>query len=114
MVSSASIQIGSGGRSGDTASLSGDLTFSTVRDLSVQGEVLLADNSPVKKLDLQDVTRVDSSGLALLLEWQSRARAQGAGLKVLNAPEDLARLARLCEAESLLQLNNNETQETAS
>ena len=102
------------GCSGETASLSGDLTFSTVRDLSVQGEVFLADNSPVKKLDLQDVARVDSSGLALLLEWQSRAQANGAGLKILNAPEDLARLARLCEAEGLLQLNNDETQENAS
>jgi len=88
-----------------TALISGELVFSTVRALAEQGESLLHGDNSVSRLDLQAVTRVDSSGLALLLEWQSRARAKnGSGLAIENAPGDLARLARLCEAEEMLQL----------
>ncbi|HKX54878.1 MAG TPA: STAS domain-containing protein [Xanthomonadales bacterium] len=97
-----------------TAALSGELVFSTVRALAAQGEALLAAEKPVNRLDLQAVSRVDSSGLALLLEWQSRTKANGANLLISNAPDDLARLARLCEAEDLLNLNHFESTNTNS
>ena len=97
-----------------TARLFGDLTFATVRGLSQQGEAVLAGGKPPRRIDLEDVRRVDSSGLALLLEWQSRARAAGRSIAIVNVPNDLARLARLCEAEGLLQMNNQESIDTES
>lgn len=92
-----------------TAALSGELVFATIKELSEQGSALLTGEKPVRRLDLQAVSRVDSSGLALLLEWQSMAKGNGASLAVSNAPDDLVRLARLCEAENLLQLTDQET-----
>ncbi len=97
-----------------TARLFGDLTFTTVGVLSRDGEAMLAASSPPARIDLRDVRRVDSSGLALLLEWQSRARAAGRSIAIVNAPNDLVRLARLCEAEGLLQMNNQESIDTES
>jgi ABC-type transporter Mla MlaB component len=41
----------------------------------------------------------------LLLEWQSRAHARGGQLVLDNAPAGLLRLARLCEADDLLNLS---------
>lgn len=97
-----------------TAALSGELVFSTVRALAAQGEALLTAEKPVSRLDLQAVSRVDSSGLALLLEWQSWAKANGTSLVVSNVPDDLARLARLCEAEDLLNPNVSESTDSIS
>jgi phospholipid transport system transporter-binding protein len=97
-----------------TALLSGELIFSTVGALDLQGETLLRGEKSVSELDLQAVSRVDSSGLALLLEWQSRAKATGRNLIISNAPDDLVRLARLCEAEELLNLNNFKSTDTNS
>lgn len=97
-----------------SAALSGELVFDTVKALAADGEDLLSGEKPVSQLDLQGVTRVDSSGLALLLEWQSQAKAKGATLKISNVPDDLARLARLCEAEDLLQLTDHEPTKTTT
>jgi phospholipid transport system transporter-binding protein len=110
MSEAAGIESGANG----TARLFGDLTFATVRALSQQGDAVLKAGNPPARIDLRDVRRVDSSGLALLLEWQSRARAAGGSIAIVNAPNDLARLARLCEAEGLLQMSNQETVDTES
>ncbi|MDZ4731147.1 MAG: STAS domain-containing protein [Xanthomonadales bacterium] len=92
--------------SADNAELSGDLTFKTVKDLATEAETLFGASKSIKQLDLSAVERVDSSGLALLLEWQASAKNRGALLQILHAPDDLISLAKLCEAEDLLQLQS--------
>jgi phospholipid transport system transporter-binding protein len=62
------------------------------------------DLSATDTIDLAGIKRVDSAGLALLLEWQASARVQGRTLSFSNAPRDLVRLAALCEASDLLGL----------
>ena len=53
--------------------------------------------------DFTDVTRVDSSALALVLAWLRRARARGDSVVGLRAPpESLLSLARLYGLEPLL------------
>lgn len=94
--------------SDDSAELSGDLTFNTVKDLATEAEKLFGVSESIKQLDLSAVERVDSSGLALLLEWQASAKKRGALLQILHAPADLVSLAKLCEAEELLQLKARE------
>lgn len=100
--------------SNGTARLFGDLTFTTVGVLSREGEALMSAANPPRQIDLSEVKRIDSSGLALLLEWQSKASAAGGRIAILNAPNDLARLARLCEAEELLQMKNTNTADNGS
>ncbi|MDR2164771.1 MAG: STAS domain-containing protein [Zoogloeaceae bacterium] len=53
-------------------------------------------------IDLAGVTEVDSSGLAVLLEWQRAARGR---LAVTGAPEGLTALARLYNLDGLLDLS---------
>jgi len=88
----------------DTADVSGDMTFGHVRSLSKQAESVLGANSKIRQINLAQVQSVDSSGLALLLEWQAAAKRNHLTLSITHAPDDLLSLARLCEAQDLLQL----------
>lgn len=89
-----------------SARLSGNLTFTTVKDLLLEAKALLGANSRISQLDLSEVERVDSSGLALLLEWQANALKSGAPFQLVHAPADLVSLAKLCEAQDVLQLQS--------
>jgi phospholipid transport system transporter-binding protein len=88
-----------------TARLSGPLTFQSVPALHREMEQRLAGVGPIAALDLSAITSVDSAGLALLLEWQSRQRQRGRELTMSHAPGSLLRLAELCEAVELLNLS---------
>jgi phospholipid transport system transporter-binding protein len=90
----------------DVASISGDMNFQTVQALSESAEGVLGKDSTIRQLDLAGVKHVDSSGLALLLEWQSLIKQKGHAFQIIHAPDDLVSLARLCEAQELLQLHS--------
>lgn len=95
--------MGRGAVDKDAFELSGPLTFDTVGQHYREsiGRFSSQDTSAV---NLENVDRVDSAGLALLLEWQSAARQNGGELSIRNAPSDLLRLAALAEASDLLGL----------
>jgi len=90
---------------GHTARLSGPLTFASVPYVFETVEQRLKGGATIMQIDLAGVGSVDSAGLALLLEWQSRQRKSGHTLAVHNAPDSLLRLARLAEADDLLNLS---------
>lgn len=92
------------------ARLIGPLTFETVARLFQALEQAPPGSAPITQIDLTGVGAIDSAGLALLLEWQSRARARGGQFELHNAPEGLLRLARLCEAVDLLNLSGREAE----
>lgn len=85
--------------------LAGGLTFEAVPLLYREMEKRLPSTGPVTTIDLAGVTTADSAGLALLLEWQSRQRQRGRQLTMLEAPDNLLRLAGLCEAVDLLNIS---------
>jgi phospholipid transport system transporter-binding protein len=82
--------------------VSGDLTLDSVARLYQDSRSLLP--GEISAVDLNGVSRIDSAGLALLLEWQAAARKGNTTLSFTGAPEDLLRLAALCESTSLLGL----------
>ena len=90
------------GNSEDTLDVSGTLTFGTVPGVYQDAKALL--NAGIRTIDLEGVSTVDSSGLALMLEWQSEATARGSQLSFINAPSDLLRLAALSDSTGLLGL----------
>jgi phospholipid transport system transporter-binding protein len=90
--------------------LNGDLTFESVPLLYREMERRLPSSGPVRTIDLEGVTRADSAGLALLLEWQSRQLRRGRELTILNAPGNLIRLAGLCEAIEPLNLTGRDSE----
>jgi len=53
-------------------------------------------------VDLQRVEAVDSAGVALLLSWKRRARAEAKTLTFVHMPPSLASLAELYDVEDLL------------
>ena len=92
--------------------LSGGLTFATTPELYDQMRERLGQESTngnsTLHIDLSEVTAADSSGLALLLEWQAGRRQNGGEIRIENAPANLLRLARLCEADELLNISGRE------
>ena len=86
---------------GGRASVIGSLHFSTVSALLGEG-ISAIDGGKAAVIDLSGVTAGDSSGLALLIEWLSVAKAAGKELRYENLPTQLHQLARLSEVEELL------------
>ncbi len=82
--------------------LSGALTLETAPWLwqQLRTGALLGDARTAK---LSGVTDADSAGLALLLAWRASCKASGADLHFENVPERLVALARLTDAQALLQ-----------
>lgn len=86
---------------GGRFALAGDLVFETVPALLAAGDAAFGAR-PEADVDLAGVGRVDSAGLALLLEWSVSRRAAGRAISYRNAPETLRTLARIGEVEALL------------
>lgn len=89
---------------GGMARLKGEMTFASTAALYRSFQKTLADGKEITVLDLDEVTRADSSALALLLEWQAMAGRRDHRLHIINAPIDLLRLAQLSEAGDLLDM----------
>jgi phospholipid transport system transporter-binding protein len=86
---------------GERSRVTGALHFTTVTSLLPEG-VAAIDGGRAAVIDLASVTSSDSSGLALLIEWLSVAKAAGRSLRYENLPTQLHQLARLSEVEELL------------
>ena len=52
-------------------------------------------DAPEVLLDLRDVTRMDSAGLALLVDWQGQARIRRTVLRFRNLPAGIAAIAEV-------------------
>jgi phospholipid transport system transporter-binding protein len=85
------------------AQVTGELTLDTVGKVFREAELALSRGRHIADVDLAAVSRVDSSGLALLLEWQSVAHRGGRVMRIRNAPPGLLSLTRLCEASDLME-----------
>jgi phospholipid transport system transporter-binding protein len=81
--------------------LSGDLSFVTVPQLAAQGERLFQEGDSVV-LDLADLGRSDSAGLALLVSWIRLARRHNKQLSFHAIPAQLLGLARVGGLEKIL------------
>ena len=79
----------------NTWRVSGELNFATVGALSTEFTQQI---TPPKVVDLCDVTRTDSAGLALLIEWQSKE----APITFRNMPAQMLTLATVCGVQDIL------------
>jgi phospholipid transport system transporter-binding protein len=86
---------------GGRSRVNGVLHFTTVTALLRSGSEAIA-NDRAAIIDLSGVKDSDSSGLALLIEWLSIARAERKGLRYESIPVQLQQLARLSDVEELL------------
>ena len=81
--------------------VNGVLHFTTVTDLLKAGSEAIA-NGRAAVIDLSGIKDSDSSGLALLIEWLSVAKAASKTLRYENIPTQLHQLALLSDVEELL------------
>jgi ABC-type transporter Mla MlaB component len=70
------------------------MTLRTAHELLISGAPFFADGKD-KIIDLAAVAQVDSSGLAVLLEWQALCKAAGGVLFLSRMPQNLRALADL-------------------
>jgi phospholipid transport system transporter-binding protein len=82
--------------------LQGPLDLSTVTLLRREGQRQFAAAEGQLTLDLATVTRADSAGLALLVDWLAWAGQHQRRLSFRNLPPVLQALARICDVEPLL------------
>lgn len=80
----------------------GTLDFSTVSALWEQGLALFRDGSGDIRLDVSAVDRIDSAGVALLVEWMRLVRGRGGDFSITGAPPAMKDLIRLADLEDLL------------
>jgi phospholipid transport system transporter-binding protein len=98
-VSKAAIQ-----RQNGRFSISGELTFATVTGILEQSRGLFAQADEVIEVELGAVERVDSAGLALLIEWLRLARDMNKSIRFSHLPEQMKAIAAACDLDSILPL----------
>ncbi|MGF1612945.1 MAG: lipid asymmetry maintenance protein MlaB [Gammaproteobacteria bacterium] len=84
----------------DRYALSGPLTFESVPLLWQEGLQLVA-RQPCVTLDLSGITRTDSAGLAVMIEWMRAARLQNGSIRFCNIPSQLRAIAGATGVEHL-------------
>ena len=90
--------------SGEALALTGALSFETLPTVLAQSaEYEARPNLPERlTIDFSAITAVDSSAVALLLEWRRQALKRGKVLEFVNLPANLLALARLYGVEELI------------
>ena len=84
--------------------LSGELNMYSVASVANALRAPLAKASGVIRIDLGGVTRSDSAGLALMLEWLREAREREVELHFINLPRQLLAIAGVSDLLPLLPL----------
>ena len=96
----------SGAAPGEVLALDGALSFETLPDVLKASEEYAARADLPERLtiDFAGIDAVDSSSVALLLEWRRQAMRLGKTLDFVNMPANLIALATLYGVEDLIQI----------
>ena len=85
----------------DAILISGELTFATVKDVLGEVQRLVA-SLPALDIDLADVTRSDSAGLALLVHWMRIAKKANKPVFFHHLPGQMLAIASASGLDELL------------
>jgi phospholipid transport system transporter-binding protein len=86
--------------------LEGELNMQTVPDLLRRANLDLPGTTDIINIDLAGVSRADSAGLALLLDWLRLAEQHQRRLTLSNLPTQLLEIARVSGLQDVLPLAN--------
>jgi anti-sigma B factor antagonist len=92
------------GRAGDTDWVRpvGELDLDTEPQLEEAIATVREQGAPRLLLDLSKLTFMDSTGLRLVIRWDTAAKAQGFGLAIVRGPDVVQRVIRLTGMEDQL------------
>ena len=85
--------------------LSGELTMQTVPAIARESQTLINNMHGDVKINLANVKRADSAGLALLIDWLRQAQGKNIKLEFEHLPEQLMQIAKLSELHELLPIH---------
>lgn len=83
----------------------GELTFATVPE--VQDNSLEHFSAPPGTLDMAGVTRIDSAGIALVIEWARRAKLARKSMRLVNVPAGMTALSKTTGLTHLLNIDSS-------
>lgn len=86
--------------------VSGELTFATVMKLHGKAMPLFQQQGEDLTVDLSAVSRADSAGLALLIEWMRWANQRGVTIAFRAIPDQLRAIATASDLDELLPLSD--------
>ena len=98
-MSVARIHLGTDG----TVAIDGELSFTTVTDLLARSSGMFSAPGTIR-VDLQGVSRADSAGLSLLIEWMRLTDQTGQAIEFANLPEQMWNIARTCGLDQVLPI----------
>ncbi len=85
--------------------LSGELDINTVPNIRKKTDCLFGDSSnSIIEIDLSDIKRIDSVGLALLIDFARKAKINNIEVKLFNIPEQMCAIARVSSLEMVLPI----------
>lgn len=83
--------------------VSGEMTLETARDALAETERLF-DNAASLDIDLTQVSRADSAGLALLVSWMRQAKQAEKDIYFQHIPEQMLAIAKASGLDEILPL----------
>lgn len=86
-------------------SLKGELNFHNVAGLWHESQHQFSSKLKDQSVDLSDVVRTDSAGMALLLNWTRWARRNSVTLRFDNSPPQLLQVAESNKLTTLLKFH---------
>ena len=81
--------------------LTGDLVFGNVSGLLKEVGSRFSGEETIR-VDLGGVTRADSAGLALLVEWLREFERRNQSIRFLNMPPQMCSIAQVCGLDRIL------------
>ncbi len=102
MNSTSLVESGQGGYA-----IKGPLTSSTVPELLPRSEIWLDSGSKQVTIDLKEVTRADSAGLAFLIYWLHLARIAEIQLNYSQIPDQCIRLIQISGLDHVLMIQGD-------
>ncbi len=87
--------------------LSGELTMQTVPTVARESTDMINKMSGEVKINLAEVVRADSAGLALLIDWLRSAQQNKFKLEFEHLPKQLMQIARVSELHKVLPIHDS-------
>lgn len=88
--------------------LSGELNFDTVPILVRETKAIFTSPSEHLNIDLSGISKTNSAGLALLIEWTRSAKHNNKNIVFKNIPEKMLAIARVSDLGRILPLAETE------
>lgn len=82
--------------------IEGDIGFYSVMHLLQEGRELFKHEERVR-LDFSGVEKINSSGLALIIEWMKDASRESRALEISNLPFEFLAMTHICNVDDLIE-----------